>query len=100
MRPSARAHNDQVHFVIAGVLGNRRARIIGLGHHSFPIDKSQIRRIEVLEKRPFEHYLHIAFHQPGIGARRLGVLYRKSRHEPTPTVRAVLDVLHEVIETP
>jgi DNA-binding transcriptional LysR family regulator len=37
---------------------------------------------------------------PGIGARRLGVLYRKSRHEPTPTVRAVLDVLHEVIETP
>jgi DNA-binding transcriptional LysR family regulator len=37
---------------------------------------------------------------PGIGARRLGVLYRKSRHEPTPTVRAVLDVLHEVIATP
>ena len=36
----------------------------------------------------------------GIGARRLGVLYRKSRHEPTPTVRAVLDVLHEVIVTP
>ena len=34
---------------------------------------------------------------PGIGARRLGVLYRKSRHEPTPTVRAVLDTLHEVI---
>lgn len=37
---------------------------------------------------------------PGIGSRRLGVLYRKSRHEPTPTVRAVLDVLHEVIATP
>jgi len=37
---------------------------------------------------------------PGIGARRLGVLYRRSRHEPTPTVRAVLDVLHEVIATP
>jgi len=37
---------------------------------------------------------------PGIGARRLGVLYRKSRHEPTPAVRAVLDVLHEVIATP
>lgn len=34
---------------------------------------------------------------PGIGARRLGVLYRKSRREPTPIVRAVLDVLHEVI---
>src|SRR5215469_16079845 len=34
---------------------------------------------------------------PGIGARRLGVLYRRSRHEPTPTVRAVLDVLREVI---
>ena len=37
---------------------------------------------------------------PGIGARRLGVLYRRSRHEPTPAVRAVLDVLHEVITTP
>jgi DNA-binding transcriptional LysR family regulator len=37
---------------------------------------------------------------PGVGARRLGVLYRKSRHEPTPTVRAVLDVLHEIIATP
>jgi len=37
---------------------------------------------------------------PGIGARRLGVLYRRSRHEPTPAVRAVLDVLHEVIATP
>lgn len=34
---------------------------------------------------------------PGIGARRLGVLYRRSRHEPTPTVRAVLDVLREVM---
>jgi DNA-binding transcriptional LysR family regulator len=34
---------------------------------------------------------------PGIGSRRLGVLYRRSRHEPTPAVRAVLDVLHEVI---
>lgn len=34
---------------------------------------------------------------PGIGARRLGVLYRRSRHEPTPTVQAVLDVLREVI---
>jgi DNA-binding transcriptional LysR family regulator len=37
---------------------------------------------------------------PGIGARRLGVIYRRSRHEPTPIVRAVLDVLHEVIATP
>jgi DNA-binding transcriptional LysR family regulator len=37
---------------------------------------------------------------PGIGARRLGVLYRRSRHEPTPIVRAVLDVLHEVIAAP
>lgn len=37
---------------------------------------------------------------PGIGARRLGVLYRRSRHEPTPIVRAVLDVLHEIIATP
>jgi DNA-binding transcriptional LysR family regulator len=37
---------------------------------------------------------------PGIGARRLGVLYRKSRHEPTPTVRAVLEILHEVIAAP
>lgn len=30
----------------------------------------------------------------GIGSRRLGVLYRQSRHEPTPVVRAVLEVLH------
>jgi DNA-binding transcriptional LysR family regulator len=37
---------------------------------------------------------------PGIGARRLGVLYRRSRHEPTPAVLAVLDVLHEVIAKP
>jgi len=37
---------------------------------------------------------------PGMGARRLGVLYRRSRHEPTPAVRAVLDVLREVIATP
>ena len=37
---------------------------------------------------------------PGIGARRLGVLYRTTRHEPTPAVRAVLDLLHEVITTP
>lgn len=29
----------------------------------------------------------------GIGARRLGMLYRRSRNEPTPTVRAVLDAL-------
>ena len=36
----------------------------------------------------------------GIGARRLGVLYRRSRHEPTPAVRAILDVLHEVIAKP
>ena len=35
---------------------------------------------------------------PGMGARRLGVLYRQSRHEPTPAVRAVLDVLREVID--
>jgi DNA-binding transcriptional LysR family regulator len=33
----------------------------------------------------------------GIGARRLGVVYRRSRNEPTPAVRAVLDVLHAVI---
>lgn len=37
---------------------------------------------------------------PGIGARRLGVLFRRSRHEPTPAVRAVLDSLHEVIAMP
>lgn len=36
----------------------------------------------------------------GIGARRLGVLYRRSRREPTPAVRAVLEVLREVIVTP
>jgi DNA-binding transcriptional LysR family regulator len=30
---------------------------------------------------------------PGIGARRIGVLYRRSRREPTPAVRAVLDAL-------
>ncbi len=29
----------------------------------------------------------------GIGSRRLGVLYRQSRHEPTPALRAVLEVL-------
>lgn len=34
---------------------------------------------------------------PGIGSRRLGVLYRRSRNEPTPAVRAVLDVLHSEI---
>jgi DNA-binding transcriptional LysR family regulator len=30
---------------------------------------------------------------PGIGARRIGLLYRRSRHEPTPAVRAVLDAV-------
>jgi DNA-binding transcriptional LysR family regulator len=30
---------------------------------------------------------------PGVGTRRLGVLYRRSRNEPTPAVRAVLDAL-------
>jgi DNA-binding transcriptional LysR family regulator len=34
---------------------------------------------------------------PGIGSRRLGVLYRRSRHEPTPAVRAALEDLHSVI---
>lgn len=29
----------------------------------------------------------------GIGARRIGLLYRRSRHEPTPAVRAVLDAV-------
>ncbi|GAB2477590.1 LysR family transcriptional regulator [Jatrophihabitans fulvus] len=30
---------------------------------------------------------------PGLGARRIGVVYRRSRNEPTPVVRAVLDEL-------
>ena len=30
---------------------------------------------------------------PGLGARRIGVLYRRSRNEPTPAVRTVLDAL-------
>jgi DNA-binding transcriptional LysR family regulator len=30
---------------------------------------------------------------PGLGSRRIGVLYRRSRNEPTPAVRAVLDAL-------
>ena len=30
---------------------------------------------------------------PGLGARRIGVLYRRSRNEPTPAVRVVLDLL-------
>lgn len=30
---------------------------------------------------------------PGVGSRRLGVVYRRSRHEPTPAVRVVLDAL-------
>lgn len=30
---------------------------------------------------------------PGVGTRRLGVLYRRSRNEPTPAVRVVLDAL-------
>lgn len=29
----------------------------------------------------------------GIGARRIGLLYRRGRHEPTPATRAVLDAL-------
>jgi DNA-binding transcriptional LysR family regulator len=28
---------------------------------------------------------------PGLGARRIGVVYRRSRNEPTPVVRAVVD---------
>lgn len=32
---------------------------------------------------------------PGLGARRIGVLYRRSRNEPTPVVRAVLDELRQ-----
>ena len=30
---------------------------------------------------------------PGLGARRIGVIYRRSRNEPTPAVRVVLDAL-------
>jgi molybdate transport repressor ModE-like protein len=30
---------------------------------------------------------------PGIGARRVGLLYRRSRNEPTPAVRAVLEAM-------
>ncbi|MBE7189538.1 LysR family transcriptional regulator [Jatrophihabitans endophyticus] len=30
---------------------------------------------------------------PGLGARRIGVVYRSSRNEPTPAVRVVLDAL-------
>ncbi len=30
---------------------------------------------------------------PGLGARRIGVVYRRSRNEPTPPVRVVLDLL-------
>ncbi|SHH02139.1 DNA-binding transcriptional regulator, LysR family [Jatrophihabitans endophyticus] len=30
---------------------------------------------------------------PGLGSRRIGVLYRRSRNEPTPAVRTVLDEL-------
>lgn len=30
---------------------------------------------------------------PGLGARRIGVLYRRSRNEPTPAVRTVLEAL-------
>lgn len=32
---------------------------------------------------------------PGLGARRIGVLYRRSRNEPTPVVRTVLDELRQ-----
>jgi DNA-binding transcriptional LysR family regulator len=34
---------------------------------------------------------------PGLGARRIGVLYRRSRREPTPAVRAVLDALRDAV---
>lgn len=37
---------------------------------------------------------------PGLGARRIGVLYRQSRREPTPAVRAVLDALRAAASTP
>lgn len=37
---------------------------------------------------------------PGIGARRIGVLYRRSRREPTPAVRAVLDALRAAATAP
>ena len=30
---------------------------------------------------------------PGLGSRRIGVLYRRSRNEPTPAVRTVLEAL-------
>jgi DNA-binding transcriptional LysR family regulator len=30
---------------------------------------------------------------PGLGARRIGVVYRRSRNEPTPLVRTVIDAL-------
>ncbi|HET6877367.1 MAG TPA: LysR family transcriptional regulator [Jatrophihabitans sp.] len=32
---------------------------------------------------------------PGLGARRIGVLYRRSRNEPSPVVRAVLEELRQ-----
>ncbi|MBV9594410.1 MAG: LysR family transcriptional regulator [Actinobacteria bacterium] len=34
---------------------------------------------------------------PGIGSRRLGMIYRRSRNEPTPAVRAVLDALRRAV---
>ncbi len=37
---------------------------------------------------------------PGLGARRIGVMYRQSRREPTPAVRAVLDALRAAAAAP
>lgn len=40
----------------------------------------------------------VRIHAPaGIGGRRLGVLYRRSRNEPTPAVRAVLEALRDAV---
>jgi DNA-binding transcriptional LysR family regulator len=40
----------------------------------------------------------IRVHSPaGVGSRRLGVFYRRSRHEPTPAVRAVLEALRAAL---
>lgn len=37
---------------------------------------------------------------PGLGARRIGVLYRRSRNEPTPTVRVVVEALRTAAAAP
>lgn len=37
---------------------------------------------------------------PGLGARRIGVVYRRSRNEPTPLVRVMIDALRTAAATP